>query len=513
MAMETGVNTSYSDLQKDYEKQTSAPFTDGLTGLFNYGFFLEVLKRELKHSRRNSIPFSVLMIDIDGFRHYNHQHGSMAGDRVLRETAEVMRRNLRGSDLAARYVSDQFVVILSETEMHEAEIAVKRIEEGIEERFKGEITACMGCVSSRGSQDADGLIEKAREAVSSAKLQGKGARVLAGPESLASDERRHSVLVVDDEPTNVRLLEAMLKPLGHHIMKASNGDEALRIVGRAEIDLVLLDAMMPYMDGFEACRRLKQSAVTRMIPVIMVTALDDRDSKVRAIEAGADDFVTKPPDRIELTARIRALIRTKQLNDRYVSLENVLFSLANAVEAKDAYTQGHVKRVSNLAVHLGRLIELPIEDLEALRVGGILHDIGKIGIPDSVLNKPGRLDPAEWELMKAHPDVGHRMAEPLRSILKAALDVIRHHHEKLDGSGYPDGLRGEDISVVARIMAVADFYHALITDRPYRRGMSREEALMLMKREATEGRLDDTVVSRLGSLVSGLDGMTPEDRG
>ena len=419
-------------------------------------------------------------------------------------SAEVIRQSTRESDLSARSGGDRFTILLSDTGIAAVEAVIKRIEERIADKFQGEVTVCIGCIPSKDGQGAAELVGEARKVLSSAKLQGRGRHAFAGSPNPVVDEGRHTILVVDDEPSNVKLFDAMLRPLKYDVIKATNGQEALRAVGTVDVDLILLDAMMPYMDGFEACRRLKQSPATRMIPVIMVTALDDRESKVRAIEAGADDFITKPADRVELTARIRALVRTKRLNDSLVSIENVLFSLANAVEAKNAYTQGHTKRVSNLAAHLGRLMELPTRDLEALRIGGILHDIGKIGIPDSLLNKPGRLNPEEWQLMKAHPAMGHNMAEPLRPILKGALEVIRHHHERLDGSGYPDGIKGDEISMVARIMAVADVYDALITDRPYRKGMPREEALILIEGEADEGRLDKTVVGHLVSLVSSL---------
>jgi putative two-component system response regulator len=294
----------------------------------------------------------------------------------------------------------------------------------------------------------------------------------------------------------------MLRPLSAQLMKAVNGEEALRAVDAMSVDVILMDAMMPLMDGFEACRRLKSNAATRMIPVIMVTALDDTESKVRAIDAGADDFVTKPANRIELLARVKALGRTRRLNDNLVSVESVLFSLANAVEAKDSYTEGHVKRVGNLAVQLGRVMGLPAADLEALRVGGMLHDIGKIGVPDSVLNKPGPLNEEEWQVLKAHPVTGYRMAEPLRPVLKGALEVIRHHHEKLDGSGYPDGKKGEEISTVARVMAVSDIYDALVSDRPYRKGMAKEEALSILQKEVDGGRIDGVVVANLAALLS-----------
>jgi putative two-component system response regulator len=181
----------------------------------------------------------------------------------------------------------------------------------------------------------------------------------------------------------------------------------------------------------------------------------------------------------------------------------VLFSLANAVEAKDSYTQGHVERVANLAVELGRRLRLSKAQQQALRYGGILHDIGKIGMPNAVINKPGPLDDSEWRIMRSHPDVGYKICLPLKETLGAALDVIRHHHEKLDGSGYPDGIAGAEVSLVARIMAVADIYDALVTDRPYRKGMTREKALHILNDEVAQGKLDRSVVDALVVLLSG----------
>ena len=180
-----------------------------------------------------------------------------------------------------------------------------------------------------------------------------------------------------------------------------------------------------------------------------------------------------------------------------IGFENALISLANAVEAKDVYTRGHTKRVSSMAIRLGKRINLSSRELEALRIGGILHDIGKIGIPDAILKKEGALDPDEWEVMKSHPDVGYRLVYPLKRTLHQALDIIRYHHEKMNGSGYPDGLKGEAISMVARIMAVADCYDALITDRPYRKAFTQEEVLQLMRQEAGENKLDGQVVDTL----------------
>jgi putative two-component system response regulator len=489
-----------TEVRAEYEKQTCASFTDSLTGLYNHGFLLELLDRELKRFRRYSAPFSLALINVDGLGRYNRKRGSIQGDLVLRELADIIQECLRESDLAARYDGSIFAIILLYTEAADAEPVFRRLGDIVESRFHGELTVSVGCVSSEKAGDTEELLRRAKEALAKAKAKA-GATTFVDDSRRPAPDSRPSVLVADDDATSARLLKAMLVPLNCDTIIVENGEEALQAFEVNEIDLVLLDAVMPRMDGFETCRRLKSDPDTRMVPVIMVTGLGDAESRVRAIEAGADEFITKPPDRMELTARVRALLQAKRLNDNLVSIENVLISLANAVEAKDSYTEGHVKRVSSLAVNLGRAMRLPEADIEALRIGGILHDIGKIGISDFVLNKAGPLNPEESEIVRSHPVIGWRMAEPLATTLKGALEVIRHHHEKLDGSGYPDGLKGEDISMVARIMAIADIYDALVTDRPYRRGMSRDEAMATIRQEAEEGLLDIEIVVHLVALV------------
>jgi putative two-component system response regulator len=255
------------------------------------------------------------------------------------------------------------------------------------------------------------------------------------------------------------------------------------------------------MDGYEVCRRLKSIEGQRMTPVIMITAKDRTDTKIKAIEAGADDFIPKPVRKEELLARMKSLVGMKRLNKNLTSIENVLFAMAIAVEAKDSYTQGHTKRVANLATALGRKMGLAEEQVAALRLGGILHDVGKIGVSGSILNKPGPLDPDEWEKMKSHTELGYKICLPLKETLGAALEVVRSHHEKMDGSSYPDGLKGDEIPMAARIMATVDIYDALVTDRPYRPAMSGSRALEILKEEAEQGKLDPMVVESLVSMM------------
>ncbi len=491
------------ELKLSYKKEIKRPFTDSLTGLFNHGFFQIFLDHEIERARRYSIPFTLGLIDIDSFFFYNNRYGALQGDRVLQKIAELIKANIRQADLAARYSGDVFAVLIGTIDSEAAFFPVERIRESIAQSADIPITVSIGLASfPRDATNKKDLIHKAETALHQAKTRGKNRVYLFEKEQLPSYDDRSRILIVDDELRNLKLLEALLAPLDADVIKATSGNEALHVLNKVEVDLILLDIMIPDMDGFEVCRRVKESKATRMIPVILVTALDDMASKIKGIEAGADDFITKPPNKVELLARTKSLLKLKKLNNNLTSIENVLFSLANTVEAKDVSTQGHIERVSSMAVALGEKMGLPIGRIEALKFGGILHDIGKIGVPGDLLNKPEPLNSEENELMKRHPEIGYRICLPLQKVLGTALDIIRHHHEKLDGSGYPDRLKGDEISMEARIMAVIDMYDAMITDRPYRKGMSRKKVLKILRQEALEGKLDKRVVDTLIAILT-----------
>jgi putative two-component system response regulator len=295
-----------------------------------------------------------------------------------------------------------------------------------------------------------------------------------------------SVLIVDDIAGNARLVEALLAPDHHVVRTASGGAEALRLVRADPPDLLLMDVMMPHVDGFEACRALKQDPATRLIPVLLVTSLDDTASRIRGIEAGADDFASKPFNAPELRARVRSLLRIKRYTDELDSAESVLVSLALTIEARDNTTNGHCKRLAQYASALGKTLGLDEDDISALVRGGFLHDIGKIGIPDAVLLKPGPLTPDEYQLMKQHTVIGDRLCGELRS-LRRVRPIVRHHHERLDGSGYPDGLRGDATPLVAQIMGIVDVFDALTTERPYKVALPFSWAAEELQREAARG--------------------------
>ena len=294
------------------------------------------------------------------------------------------------------------------------------------------------------------------------------------------------VLVVDDSVVTARLLSGLLTQDGHKVRTAGNGDEALALVAREQPDLVLMDVMMPGKNGFEACRALKQDASTRLIPVVLVTALQDFSDRVQGLEAGADDFLTKPVNVSELRARVRSLMRLKRYTDDLESADSVLLTLAQTIEARDAYTDGHCQRLARYAVALGRSLGLVAADLADLEHGGFLHDIGKVAIPDAVLFKSGPLSVAEYELVKTHTVIGERLCSGLRS-LRGVRTIVRHHHERLDGSGYPDHLAGDAIPLLAQIIGIVDVYDALTTTRPYKDALDEPRAHEELRREVQRG--------------------------
>jgi putative two-component system response regulator len=308
------------------------------------------------------------------------------------------------------------------------------------------------------------------------------------------------VLVVDDGAANRELIEACLAGIDCEIRTAEDGRTALTMIQEDAPDLVLLDVQMPGMDGYEVCSRIKTGPRGALLPVVMITALDQTRDRVMALEAGADDFMSKPVERVELVARVRSALRLKALYDTLDSVDQVVFSLAAAVEAKDSLTERHTQRVGEFARMLGERMNLPEADLDALYRGGIVHDIGKIGLPDSILLKPAPLDPEEQIRMRTHPIIGETIVKPLRSG-HSLLPIIRHHHERYDGTGYPDGLRGEQIPRLARIVSVCDAYDSLINDRPYRPRRSPEEAMRILSSGAGV-QWDPKVVSLLASQVA-----------
>ena len=295
-----------------------------------------------------------------------------------------------------------------------------------------------------------------------------------------------NVLVVEDDQINSAALVQLLKGQGYRAEAIGDGERALVSIDRAAPDLVLLDVQLPGMSGFDVCRCIKQNPATRLIPVVLVTGLDAREHRIAGIDAGADDLLTKPFDVEELNARVRSLLRLKRYTDDLDSAESVILSLAMTVEARDAYTEGHCQRLACYAVALGEALGLDEAELAALHRGGYLHDVGKIAIADAVLKKPGKLTPLERASIERHPIIGEELCGSLRSLARVR-PIVRHHHEQRDGSGYPDGLVGDEIPLLAQIVAIVDAYDAITTTRPYRSALPVEHAYAELRLDVVKG--------------------------
>lgn len=320
--------------------------------------------------------------------------------------------------------------------------------------------------------------------------------------------RKFKILIVDDNKVNVELIRAQLKPYNYNIQVAYDGEEALEKVEKNPPDIVLLDLMMPKISGYEVCRSIKENKKTQFIPIIVITALQELDDKIKAIELGADDFLVKPFNKLELSTRIKSLLHMKSLHDDLENSENILFSLAEALEAKDVYTRGHSDRVANIGVSIAKQLGLSKRDIEIIHKGGLLHDIGKIGVKEDILLKPGKLTDEEMKHVQSHPKIGYDICQPLKSI-EEALPCIRSHHERFDGGGYPDGLRDNEIPLKGQIMAVADAFDAMVTDRPYREGMSQDTAIKIFNDEINSGQWNPELV-RVLLKVLGEGKLNPE---
>src|SRR5271166_5462639 len=323
----------------------------------------------------------------------------------------------------------------------------------------------------------------------------------SGMNDLLPGRRKQSILVVEDNPVNAELMREMLANRGYQTIAVQNAAAAEAEIRREAPDLILLDVVMPGKSGYELCRELKEDSKTRLIPIVMITGLDAHEDRLRAIEAGADDFLTKPISAEELFARVKSLLKLKEFTDELETADSVLCTLGLSVEARDPYTEGHCERLARNATDLGRFLGVGEESIVALGRGGYLHDLGKITVPDEILKKGSDLTPAEWEIMKQHPVTGEKICRPLRS-LRLVLPIIRHHHEHSDGSGYPDGLRAGEIPLLPRILQVVDVYDALRTARPYKPALGHDEAAQTMREEARRGLWDAELVNEFFSMLA-----------
>lgn len=323
------------------------------------------------------------------------------------------------------------------------------------------------------------------------------------------EKEQPSILVVDDVQSNLELMEAVFLNEGFTVYTALDSSAALDIFRDYSVDLAVLDVMMPVMDGFELCRDLKEKSRKHFFPIILLTALADRQSKIKGIESGADDFISKPFDSRELIMKIKSLLKLKALNEELDHSENIILTLAVAMEARDPYTKGHSARVSKLAVDFIAFLDLPENDRKEMKKAGILHDIGKICLSESLLNKRGPLTKNEVEMIKTHTVLGEDLCRPLFSMRKI-LPAIRHHHERWDGRGFPDGLSEQDIPIMARILAIIDSFDAMVSVRPYRDRRSVGVSLETIRAERYCGQWDAELV---GYFLDMMYRVPPKDYG
>jgi putative two-component system response regulator len=314
---------------------------------------------------------------------------------------------------------------------------------------------------------------------------------------------RSKILVADDEESIRDLIKEYLEDKGFKIITAVNGTEAVALEEKLRPDLVLLDVVMPDMDGFEACKiiRERRSGI-HYVPILFLSGVLTEGTVITGLQAGGDDYIRKPFELPELLGRINSFMKMRKFIEQVESVENVMFSLVKSIEARDFYTAGHSRRVANISADLGRELGFPDKEVEILHKSSLLHDVGKIGVPDMILNKKGKLLEEEFARIKEHPASGVDICGCLR-LTEHSLDIIRHHHEKLDGSGYPDGLKEDAISKFVRIVTVADIYDALTTDRPYRVSKTIPEAIAILRKEGAEGKLDMSIVSCMEKITRG----------
>src|SRR5438067_3865546 len=321
-----------------------------------------------------------------------------------------------------------------------------------------------------------------------------------GASDLSLRRRLPRILVVDDDPNTMTLMRDLLSSRGYDVVAVPDAVQAEAEILRHTPDVILSDVIMPGKSGYELCRELKENPATRLIPFVLITGLAEREDRVRGIEAGADDFLSKPIFPEELFARVKSLLKLKEFTDELETAESVLCSLGLSVESRDPYTEGHCERLAENASNLGRHLDLDEDDVTALRRGGYLHDLGKIAVPDEILKKGADLTPEEWMVMKRHPVTGENICRPLKS-LRLVLPIIRNHHEHSDGSGYPDRLRKGEIPLLARILQVVDVYDALRTARPYNPVLSHEQSAITMREEARSGLWDERMVVEFFAML------------
>ena len=484
-------------------------YTDVMTGIYNRRFFEEKIKNMEDEA-------GIAVIDLDDFKLHNDTYGHSAGDAALITTANIIKKYIRKTDILIRYGGDEFLLILPSIKKHIFEDKLKLIREKIHDTIVPKYEKMQLSVSIGGAIFREGNIE---DAIASADRQMYIAKNYKNmvvtewdengkkkEENSASEKLKQQILIVDDSEINREILKEILKE-DYRILEAANGEECLEQLERygTGISLVLLDIVMPEMDGFEVLAAMNQNHWIEDIPVIMISS-EDSDSYIRrAYEMGVSDYISRPFDAkivyqrvlnmIKLYAKQRRLIHlvTRQIYEKERNNRMMIGILSQIVEFRNGESGLHVIHINLITqLLLEQLVkktgkyQLSWEDRLLIATASALHDIGKIGIDEKILNKPGKLTKEEFEIMKTHTLIGAQMLDNLdmyrnEKLLKLAYEICRWHHERYDGKGYPDGLVGEEIPISAQVVSLADVYDALVSERVYKKAFSHEKALEMIQ--------------------------------
>ncbi len=496
-----------SELAHRYQELEYSAGKDQLTGINNRSTYEYIIERYIDRSKIHNEPFVLVFFDIDHFKSINDHYGHDIGDQVLIKLTQTISDNIRQEDFFARWGGEEFIILLQGSTLNNgvntAEALRKKIA-SIQFAHEHHITCSFAVVEFTADDNAETLLKRADIVLYRAKASGRNCVKTYEIENkltikeynnerlinLRKNNDKPLILIADDDFMQRTPMRSDLELFDFHVEEAENGQQAVNLFLKLQPDLIILDVLMPEMDGFEACRKIRQNHAGKHIPILMLTGLDDVDSINQAYQDGATDFISKPVNWTLLGHKIRYLLRTAEtsriLIDREIELldtqHDIINRLAKAAEYKDSDTGDHIIRMSKYSFELAKAIGLNQETCDILHKASPLHDVGKLGISDNILLKPAKLDPQEFEIIKTHTTIGAELLSKSHSPLMEAAHIIAlTHHEKWDGSGYPNQLAGEDIHLFGRICAITDVFDALTSDRPYKKAWTIEDAFELIK--------------------------------
>jgi len=485
--------------------------TDILTGIANRAMFEQVIERYIDRYRLQQEAFVLVFFDVDHFKRVNDDYGHDVGDIILQELVQLIANNIRKRDFFARWGGEEFIILLNGSSLEEGKLTAEHLRRQIEQASFNtieHITCSFAVVECQAGDTADNLLKRADIVLYRAKAGGRNCvktyeincSLSHIQEKQQKNKRKHQfnnqkplILIADDDYMQRLPMSAALKGASFLVEEAENGRQAYELFQEIKPELVILDVVMPEMDGFETCRKIRSSATGKHIPILMLTALDNIDAVNQAYRDGATDFLTKPVNWTLLGHKVNYLLRTAQISQTLALRETELLNsqfeiirrLTKAAEYKDTETGYHLTRMSHYSFELGKAMGLSEEVSNILLEASPMHDLGKIGIPDRILLKPGALTKKEFLEMEKHTVIGAELlAKNHSQVMEAAHVIALTHHERWDGSGYPNGLAGEEIPVLGRICAITDVFDALTTVRPYKKAWPVEKAFKMIEENA-----------------------------